>query len=34
MLNSDLENYMMDLNESLYNKIKDKFGDNKLSNCV
>ena len=30
MLNSDLENYMMDLNESLYNKIKDKFGDNKL----
>ena len=30
MLNSDLENYMMNLNESLYNKIKDKFRNNKL----
>ena len=30
MLNSDLENYMMNLNESLYNKIKDQSRDNKL----
>ena len=30
MLNSDLENYMMTLNEPLYNKIKNQFGDNKL----
>ena len=30
MLNNDLENYMMNLDESLYNKIKDQFRDNKL----
>ena len=30
VLNNDLENYMMNLDESLYDEMKDQFGDNKL----